>query len=125
MPGYARLFHDSTGGTGALSRYSGFSPKGTDPHPGPLPGGWGEVLGPDDVAGGHDDQPLHHVAELAHIARPLVGEEVGEGLGGDRLRAPPVFGREERDEVINQRRDIFSSLADSRDLDRNDVEPVE
>src|SRR6202795_1159296 len=85
---------------------------------------WRQVLWTDDVAGGHDDQPLDHVAELAHVARPVVGEEVGERLGGDGLRAPPVLGREERDEVLHQGRDIFFSLAEWRHLNRDDVEPI-
>ena len=52
-----------------------------------------EVLGADDVAGAHDDEPLDHVAQLAHVARPVVGEEVGERLHRDRLEPLAVLGR--------------------------------
>src|SRR5438093_3828006 len=34
------------------------------------------VVGADLVAGRHDHEPLDHVPQLAHVARPVVGQEV-------------------------------------------------
>src|SRR5713226_486838 len=87
--------------------------------------GRGKVFGANDVAGGHDHEPLDHVPELADVARPVVGEEIGERLHRDGLRALAVLGREPRDEVIDQQRDVFLPLPERWHLDRDHVEPVE
>src|SRR5215468_2413213 len=84
-----------------------------------------QVLGPDHVSRRHDDEPLHHVAQLAHVARPVVGEEVGEGLHGHRLGAAPVLRREEGDEVLHEGGDVLLAPAQRGHLDGNDVEAVE
>src|SRR5215813_8985654 len=86
--------------------------------------GW-EVLGPDHVARRHDHEPLHHVAQLAHVTRPVVGEKVREGLHGHRLGPPPVLGREERDEVLHEGGNVFLAPPERWHLDGDDVEPVE
>src|SRR4030095_6190526 len=57
------------------------------------------VVGVDPVAGRHDDEPLDHVPELAHIAGPVVRQEIAQRLAGERLRALAVIGAEMRDEA--------------------------
>src|SRR5712692_3879662 len=84
-----------------------------------------QVFGSDDSARGHDDEPPDHVPELAHVARPVIGEEIGEGLHGDGLWPPAILGREERDEMLDEGRDVFFSLAERGYLDGDDGEPVE
>src|SRR5215469_937031 len=85
----------------------------------------GQGVGADDVAGGHDHEPLHHVAQLADVARPVVGQEVRERLHGDRLGSLGVLARVERDEVLDEQRDVLGALTQGRHLDRDDREPVE
>src|SRR5258706_5349594 len=83
-----------------------------------------EVLGADDVARAHDDEPLDHVAQLAHVAGPVVRQEVGERLDRDGLGPLAVLRREERDEVGDQQREVFPALPQRRHLDRDDVQAV-
>src|SRR5712691_9087382 len=87
--------------------------------------GRGKVFGADDVAGSHDDEPLDHVPELAHVARPVVGEEIGESLHRDGLGPPAVLGREQRDEVLDEGGEVLFPLPEGRHLDGDDGEPVE
>ncbi len=77
------------------------------------------------VAGRHDDEPLDHVAELAHVARPVVRHEGAHGLAGERLGALPVLRRERLQEVLDQERDVLSPAPERRHLHRDDVQPVE
>src|ERR1700752_2600680 len=81
-------------------------------------------LGRDHVARRHDDQALHHVAQLAHVAGPVVGQEVAERLVGERLGAFAVLGAELCDEVAHVGRDVVLARAQRRDLDRDHVEPI-
>src|SRR5438128_4930925 len=83
-----------------------------------------QVLGGDHVARRHDDEPLDHVAELAHIAGPVVGQEVPERFGREGLRALAVLGAELRDEVAHVGGDIVLAGPQRRDLDRDHVQAV-
>ena len=83
-----------------------------------------QVLGRDHVAGRHDDQPLDHVPELAHVARPVVGQEIAERLAGERLGALAVLGAELRDELAHVRGNVVLAGSQRRDLDRDDVQPI-
>src|SRR3989442_1370976 len=53
-----------------------------------------QVVGRDDVARGHDDEPLDHVAQLTDVARPVVGEEIAHRLARQRLGVLAVLGAE-------------------------------
>src|SRR2546426_1803505 len=44
-----------------------------------------QVVSPDHLAGGHDYQGFHHLAELAHVPRPVVGDEGAQPLPPDGL----------------------------------------
>src|SRR6266853_997842 len=84
----------------------------------------GQILRRDDVVRAHDHEPLHHVAQLAHVARPVVGEEVGERLDRDRLGPLAVLGREHGHEVCDEGRQVLLPLTERRHLDRDDVQAV-
>src|SRR2546426_11423920 len=81
-------------------------------------------LSPDHVAGGHDHEAFHHVAELAHVPGPVVGDEVAERLARDGLEPLAVLPAEERDEVVHEQRDVVLALAQGGHLDRDDIETV-
>ena len=53
----------------------------------------GEVLdvGGGDLCAGEDDEALHHVAQLADIARPVACLKRGDGIAAERLDSPPLF----------------------------------
>src|SRR5207247_5061937 len=46
-----------------------------------------QVVGSDHVAGGHDHEALHHVAKLADVSGPVVGDEVAKRLARAALGA--------------------------------------
>src|SRR6266849_4241362 len=83
-----------------------------------------EALGADHVTRAHDDEPLDHVAQLAHVAGPVVRQEVGEGLDRDGLGPLAVLRREDRDEVGHQQGQVLLALAQRRHLDRDDIQAV-
>src|SRR5262245_61686535 len=65
-----------------------------------------EVLGPDGHALGERHEAAHLVAQLAHVPRPVVGEEQLERRGLDlRHRAR---GRRLREEVHHERLDVLA-----------------
>src|SRR3990167_5375395 len=76
-------------------------------------------------AAAHDDRSLDDVLELANIARPRIGNEAVECPLRDRLDRPPQLPRVLRHEVPHQQRDILGPLAQGRDPDREDVQPIE
>src|SRR6185437_11243348 len=70
------------------------------------------------------DRALDDVFELADVARPIKGSELGERIGGqlrDRL-----FGRtgEFGDEELRQRRNVLLVLAQRRQVNGHDVQAV-
>ena len=71
-----------------------------------------------------DDQPLHRVFELADVARPRVLAQRRHRVLGDALDDGGAVG-ESLEEVIDQLGDVFSSLAQRRDDEVNDVEAIE
>ena len=71
-----------------------------------------EVLGPDDVARAHDHEPLDHVAQLAHVARPVVGsmKQVERPRRDTVLGRWPFSAAELVDEVRDEQRDVLLAL---------------
>src|SRR5262245_4848888 len=69
----------------------------------------------------------HHapddVLELADVARPRVRGEAGERLGRDLL-LPAVLRVESGEEQLDEARDLLAPLAQRRNLELHDVEPV-
>ena len=65
-----------------------------------------------------------HVAQLAHIARPVVGQQPGlaRRVGGGQ-RALVARGRLQQ-EMLEQQRDVLAPLAQRRQRQRDDAEPV-
>ena len=76
------------------------------------------------VRRGERHEPLERVLELAHVARPRVrGEPVHERVG-HRERGEPEPLREAPQEVAREDRDVLGPLAQRRDAELHDVEPV-
>src|SRR5260221_12724248 len=71
-----------------------------------------------------DHRSLDRLRTLAERAAPLLLVEPGDGRVAQRQR-PAEALRQARDEVARQGRDVFAPLAQRRQLDRHDVEPVE
>ena len=84
----------------------------------------GHVGRPDLRPVGEGGRLLHHVLQLADVARPVVLEHPGERVHRPALlrAAPPVVPLEE---VPGQERDVLAPLAQRRDAQGNHVEPVE
>ncbi len=78
----------------------------------------------DDAAGAAAGEALGDVAQLADVARPVVGFERCHRVGGTLGQGHAVFHREEPQEVIEQRRHVVLALAQRRDRDVDDVEAV-
>ena len=77
------------------------------------------------VPGAQHHRALDHVLELAHVARPVVVHQQVE-----RFRRELEFGTRVLlavllEEVLHQQRDVVLALAQRRQLDRDDVQPVE
>src|SRR3546814_3386786 len=83
------------------------------------------VVDPREPVGRREDHhPLDDVAKLANIAGPVVRLERGHRLGADLGRRHATFGGVAADEMIAQRCDIVAPLAQRRDMNRYDVQPV-
>src|SRR6266852_861654 len=79
----------------------------------------------ENVPAAEDECSLDHVLELPDIAGPAVVPENRE-----RLRAHPLHGLAELggdfpDEMRSQEGDVLAALSEGRQVDGNDVEPVE
>ena len=81
-----------------------------------------QVVDGDRAAFGQHHRALHHVAQLADVAGPLVAAKPLPDAGVDlgRRRAHPV--RREIGEPARERLDLRRPLAQRRDLDRDAVE---
>src|SRR5439155_4824654 len=71
-----------------------------------------------------DHRALDEVRELPHVPRPRIPAERLEGLAGDHLDVPIHRAGETLHEETDQRGDVVGSLAQRRDLDREDVQAV-
>ena len=97
---------------------------------GRLVGGFGSGLAEDvgiDLergAGREDDGALEDVLQLADVARPRVRHQPAQGGRVDPVKPPGDPRRELVEEVLRQERDILRPLAERRELDREDAEPV-
>ena len=79
----------------------------------------GSITGP----GGGDHRLLDDVLELAHVPRPVVGEQPRQGQPRDRPARQPALGQL-LEEVLHEQRDVLEPVAERGQLDREDVEPV-
>ena len=76
-----------------------------------------EVLAGDDIVPCQQGRPLHHVAQLAHVARPGVAQQGALGA----FIQPLARGQE----VARQRQDVARALRQRRQPQFDPVEPVE
>ena len=76
-------------------------------------------------ARGQDDRPLHHIAELAHIARPVICLEGGHCFFADFRRADALLDRVTGEEMLCKGGNVIASLGERGDLDRNNVQAIE
>ena len=82
-----------------------------------------EVLAVEQPAGGQHRRALDRVPELAHVAGPAVVRQRGQRRRGDAHRMTQPLGGLPG-EVGEQRRDVLRPLAERRNVEPDDVEPV-
>jgi hypothetical protein len=82
------------------------------------------VLGADRAAVGEQQRALDHVAQLANVARPAVGLQAGQRGRGDARRRPARARRCRSGQLLGQPDDAGRALAQGRDGERDDREPV-
>ena len=71
-----------------------------------------------------DHRPLDVVLQLADVARPVVLAQQPHRLGVDPADLAAVLLGVALQEELDQRRDVLAALAQGRQVDRDDVEPV-
>lgn len=74
-----------------------------------------EIDDTDDVAVAEDHGAFDGVFELAHVARPSIFEQELAGVRGNRADVRPQPRVRSRDEVIDEKVDVFFSGAEGRD----------
>ena len=83
-----------------------------------------QVANGDPVAVAEDHGVLDDVVELAHVALPRQRHEELQGRAVDALEVLLQLAVVHRHEVLDERRDVLAALAQRRNLDAEDVEPV-
>src|SRR5712692_5220 len=68
--------------------------------------------------------PLEEVLQLAHVTGEVVRGQRRDRIGGDALDVTPETLVEPPEEIRDQRRNVTLALAEGRDHDAHDVEPV-
>ena len=86
--------------------------------------GW-KVVERHPVAAAAYDHALDDVFQLAHVAGPGVFSERLIGLGRNLRRLRSVVAGEVRQEVIDERDDVFFSLSKRRHQNMNDIQSIE
>ena len=83
-----------------------------------------ERRGPDRLPVGEQDHTLHHVSQLAHVPRPVVCEQRRTRLRGQRLGGESVVLARAREEVLGEEDDVFAALAERRQAQGEDRQPM-
>ncbi len=83
-----------------------------------------EVLGLEHGPLPHDEGVLHHVLQLAHVARIIVGQEDPKGLGSDLAHGPVAPPAEALQSTLDQQRNVLLALGQGRYVDGDDSQPV-
>ena len=76
------------------------------------------------LAARKDQQALDVVAKLAHVARPIVRLQHGDGILADPPRSEARCLRHLSDEKLNELRNVFAPFSEARNAQRNDVQPM-
>ena len=76
------------------------------------------------VAGGHHDGPLDVILQLADVARPVVLLQRRQRPRVDVGHVAVVLFIVEVEEMSDQFGDVLAAIAQRRQVDRHDVEPV-
>src|SRR2546428_7532460 len=96
----------------ALGRFH----RGKLPEPAHFPRDQGRLL--------EEGHPFDHVAQLADIPGPWVCKESATTVGGEALRRKTVVATDPVEEMLGEHRDIVPALAEWRQPDRDDREPM-
>ena len=83
------------------------------------------MLAGDEAGPAQDYRALDHVAQLANVSRPGVALEVLLGVGSQAAHLTIVLSVELLDERARQQRDVVLAVTQGRQVDREDVEPIE
>src|SRR5215471_8485316 len=85
-----------------------------------------EEAGGLDFPGSLQDQSsFDRVSQLAHVARPMVAEELLPRSTGNRTDTLVHRGGERLEKMLRQQQDVIAPLAERRKPELNDVEPME
>ena len=76
------------------------------------------------LAARKDQKALDVVAKLAHVARPIVGLQHGDGILSDPSRSEAGCLGHLSDEKLNEFRNVFAPLSEARNAQGDDVQPV-
>ena len=79
-----------------------------------------EVLPP-----GEDDPPFHRVHQFPDVSRPGVAEQTIHRLRGEPLDRLAVLFGEADEKILGQKRNVLDPLPERRDVERDDIQPVE
>jgi hypothetical protein len=83
-----------------------------------------DSVGGDRRGVGEQRRPLQDVRELTHVAGPRVPEQACARVGGERERGQLVVGSDAAEEVFGEEKDVVAALAQRRQTQRHDREPV-
>src|SRR5258706_11970992 len=83
------------------------------------------LVDPERLSGAQDHRPLDDVLKLADVARPIVRLAELQRLLVDPADLLSRLFRIAADEVVHEERQVALALAQGRDLDGEDVQPVE
>ena len=81
-----------------------------------------QILHPDALVRGHRRGVVHHVLQLAHVPRPIVGLEPRHHLGRQLLSRRSTATL--REEVLDEERDVLLALTERGNREDSGVEPV-
>src|ERR1035437_6764232 len=84
----------------------------------------GQVAFPDRVAFCHDVRAADGVLQFAHIARPMIFSQRLDDIGGNGFRLPLLFARNFFQKIVHQQRNVPAPVAERRNVDAHDVEPL-
>src|SRR5581483_3651376 len=83
-----------------------------------------KIRDPDWRSVGADDNPLHDIPELSHVAGPVISGEDRAGLVGKRGHADVVLACASLEEMDEELRHVIAPLAQRWNIDAHDVQAV-